>query len=81
MAAIPKTVRTALEYVLEYLWADEEKDFESYRDDDTNEMSPEADDHIFRSLQVVADWLNDDGDDGADAVAPDSPTNQLELVA
>ena len=80
MPAIPKTVRSALEHVLDYLWDDEKKDFEGYRDDNTNEMSPEADDHVFRSLQVVADWLDDD-DDGADDVGPNSPTDHLELAA
>ena len=37
------------------------------------EMSPEADDHIFRNLQVVANWLDDDDDDSADAVDDHGP--------
>lgn len=73
MPVIPKTVRTALEHVLEYLWDDESKHFEGCHDDE------EANGHIFRSLQVVADCLNDDGDNDDD-LAPDSPADQLELA-
>ena len=80
MPAIPKTVRSALEHVLDYLWDDEKKDFEGYRDDNTNEMSPEADDHAS-----VTSKLSRTGSTTTTMVLMTSglnlPTDHLELAA
>ena len=55
MTAIPEAIRTSLNATLDYLWGDEQANYEA-------DPSP---DHIFLHLQTILIWLEGlDGDDG-----------------
>ena len=79
MTAIPEAIRTSLNATLDYLWGDEQANYEA-------DPSP---DHIFLHLQTILIWLEgldgDDGgnggengdDDNAPSVSVDQPATQL----
>lgn len=51
-AEIPIDIKAAVTHVLEYMYADEQENYEEREEDEE-----EASDHIFLSLQTLAKWI------------------------
>lgn len=49
--------RVALQTLLEYMWQDEERSYEEFKEEFPNGIAAR---HIFEDMQVLADYLDED---------------------
>lgn len=54
----PKEVRESLQRIIDYMWADEQRDYETH-EGLSDEQRDYTANHIFTHLQRVQAWLSD----------------------